>query len=356
MYKTPLLLLLVLSVFAFKTNAQEKKMKRPKGPTITFNNLEEVKSYLTAEEEKGMFSGNVLAIKDREVVFDQSFGEANKDFGVKNNHDTKINLGSVNKIFTATAIAQLVEVGKLDLDKSISGYIPDFKHTRANDITIRHLLDHKSGFGFYWENEKFLNNRTGLRTIKDYINFIQDEDLTFEPGTQTQYSNSAYEVLGYIVQTVSGEDYYEYIQKHIYDIVGMPNTGCFERDVVISNRAVAYSRMKVDGSKSEGFTQTTEHQLAIKGTAAGGGYSTTEDMSKFISALLGGKLVSMEYLPIANNSFSRKDSEYMLGGGAPGVSAFIGGNVADTYHVVVLCNYDPPTAMMVGKAISELLK
>lgn len=312
--------------------------------------------YLKTEALKGEFSGNVYVSKNGKVLLDKSYGYANKEFEVKNNRETKFNLGSINKVFTAVAIAQLLEAGKLSLDEPVSKYIPDFKHKRAGDVTVRHLLEHKSGFGFYWDNEKFLNNRTDLKSIDDYISFIQEEELQFEPGTKKSYSNSGYEILGYIVQTVSGIDYYEYIQNNIYKIADMPDTRAYERDVIVKNRAVAYTKHLNGGGKTEKFSQIAEHYLSIKGTAAGGGYSTINDMRNFIRAVLSGRLVSLEYLKKVRPSFAEKGKDFRMAGGAPGINAFISGNSSGDYLVIVLTNYDPPVAMKAGKTLTRLLK
>ena len=138
--------------------------------------------------EADVFSGAVLLAKDGVPVYKAVYGTANKDYGVPNKIDTKFNLGSMNKMFTAVSIAQLVEKGKLSFDDPLSKFIPDFPDAEsAKKIQIKHLLSHTAGLGTYFGKRYQDTSEAKLRTVDDMMAFAkQDEKLLFEPGTKWQ--------------------------------------------------------------------------------------------------------------------------------------------------------------------------
>ena len=117
--------------------------------------VKQLDEYLKILIDADIFSGNILIAKQGNPFYIRSFGQANKDFNVANNVDTKFNLGSMNKMFTAVAIAKLLEQGKLSLEDTLDKFLPDFPNSEdAKKIKIKHLLTHTSGLGNYW-NQKF---------------------------------------------------------------------------------------------------------------------------------------------------------------------------------------------------------
>lgn len=271
---------------------------------VSFTNIRELDQHLEKQAAHNKFSGVVLIAKDGVPLFQKAYGLASKRFNVPNRTDTKFNIGSINKVFTGVAIMQLLEKGKLTLDASISKYLLDFPREVADKITIRHLLQHRSGMGHYWDNEKYKANWTRFRTVADYVGIVKDEPLNFEPGTSRQYSNSGYEVLGAIIERVSGQDYYDYIRENIYSPVGMTNTDSYEMDVPVENLAIGYTNLNPFGPKGEDYQRNNMFQHSIKGTPAGGGYSTAEDLLKFIIALDNNKLLSPKYTDIMFNRYN----------------------------------------------------
>ena len=164
-----------------------------------FTSLTEADNYMVEKVGDGTFSGTVLVAIKGKVVFHKEYGYANKDLKSINKVDTKINIGSINKVFTGVSIMQLVEKGLLNLDDKAVKYIPELKNPMMDEITIRHLLQMSSGFGFYFDSELFKKNMKTLKNIEDYVPFISDYKLNFKPGSKKQYSNSGYELLGVIV-------------------------------------------------------------------------------------------------------------------------------------------------------------
>lgn len=321
-------------------------------------NIEELGVFLQKQVETDVFSGAVLVAKDRKPIFKRAYGLASKRFGIPNRINTKFNIGSLNKIFTKVAITQLSEQGKLSFNDYISQYLPDYPPKIANKVTIHHLLMHTSGMGSYW-NERFEASKSRLRTVDDFLHLFIEDPLSFEPGEKFQYSNAGYVVLGKIIEAVSAENYYEYVREHIYKPAGMRNTDHFEMDLPIPNLAIGYTRMGMDGRLKRGPRRNNSLIIGVKGSPAGGGYSTIEDLLKFDIALRNHKLLSPNYtelvFPSKQTPGKVKPRITALAGGAPGVAAIFKIYHDLGYTVVILSNYDPPGAKKVSEKIRDLI-
>ncbi len=243
---------------------------------------------------KGAFSGALLVAKGDKVLLTSAGGEASKAFHVPNNVDTKFNLGSMNKMFTSTAIMRLVEQGKLSLDDPISKFLDEswLPKSVTEKITIRHLLTHSSGLGSYFNETYDKSSRALFRKLDDYKPLIKDDRPAFEPGSRFQYSNTGMFLLGVVIEKVTGQGYFEHIRKAIYEPAGMTNSDSYEMDVPVENLAIGYSP---DPSSPTGWRNNL-YTHVIKGGPAGGGFSTVKDLHKFALALLAGKYVSPESL------------------------------------------------------------
>ncbi|WP_185234804.1 serine hydrolase domain-containing protein [Teredinibacter franksiae] len=249
----------------------------------------ELKSYLKRAAKKNVFSGTVLLAKGDRVIFTGAAGLADKRFDVPNNTKTKFNLASMSKMFTAVAIMRLVEVGKLHLDDQLNKFIDEswLSPEISQKIQIKHLLSHTSGLGSFLNNTYEASAKDSFRDLDDYKILIKDETLKFEPGAAYSYSNTGMFLLGLVIENVSGEDYFDYIRKHIYMPAGMANSGSFDMDQPTSNLATGYYFR--DGWKNNRFL------LSVKGGPAGGGYSTAEDLYKFTLALINNRLLGKKF-------------------------------------------------------------
>ena len=270
--------------------------KRPAGEAKTLTDAEagrELGAFVKKLADADLFSGAVLLAKDGKPVFQGAFGVANKDFNVPNKLDTKFNLGSMNKMFTAVAVAQLVEKGKLSYDDPLSKFIPDFPDAAsAQKIKIKHLLSHTSGLGGYFSERWDKMSRATVRTVDDMMAIAkQDEKLKFEPGSKWQYSNTGMLVLGKVIELVSGKSYFDYIAEYVTGPAGMANTGCFELDRVNTNLAVGYDKQYTEKG-IEWSNNIFEH--VMRGGPQGGCYSTVEDLLRFDQALRSNKLIAAE--------------------------------------------------------------
>ncbi|MDX1626117.1 MAG: serine hydrolase domain-containing protein, partial [Wenzhouxiangellaceae bacterium] len=221
----------------------------------------------------------------------RAWGLAHRDFGVPNDTTTRFNLGSLNKTWTAVAVAQLAESGKLSFDDPLSKFVDYPDAESAKKIRIEHLLTHTSGLGSYFTEEYDRTARKDLRSLDDFLALSADQPPAFEPGTDWLYSNTGMLVLGKVIEAASGQDYYDYIQQHILQPAGMQASGCFELDRVNEKLAVGYEdRWTIEGKET--VNNLFEH--VVRGGPAGGCWSTAGDLFRFAEALKAGRLVSAE--------------------------------------------------------------
>jgi CubicO group peptidase (beta-lactamase class C family) len=221
----------------------------------------------------------------------------------------------------------------------------------------------RSGWGDYWDNETYLARRNELRTVDDYIAFLKDVPLGFEPGTQTAHSNTSFEILGAVVEKVSGLDYFEYIRRHVYRPAGMTDSDSYHRDGSATNLATGYTNLNPADPEKTGYRWSNTYMLPPRGTPAGGGYATAADLVRFRQALCTHKLLNREYTDLLLRRFEGAPGDPLppgralaLAGGAPGLNAFLGIDLADRWTVVVLSNYDMPVAMEVGESILRMVR
>lgn len=287
---------------------------------------------------QGAFSGVILIAKDGKPVFQRAYGLADRSLNVANTVDTKFNLGSINKLFTGIAVRQLASSGKLSLNDTVRKHLPDYPRSEADAITIAQLLEHRSGLGPLFNENWQRTQRGSLRSITDYLPIFINEPLQFPPGTKQQYSNEGYVLLGAIIEKVSGESYYDYVRKNIFEPLRMMNTDSYELDAVVPNRAVGYTTRGVkNGVRSNIFL------LPARGSSAGGGYSTAPDLLKLSNAITSGRLKG------------GPPGGLGVGGGSPGVNALLEVDPKIGWTIVVLANLDPPAAEYAGSQIRRAL-
>ena len=307
---------------------------------------QKIEALVRAHSDLDMFSGTVLVAKNGNVIYSGAFGDANKDYPVPNRLNTRYNIGSIGKTFTAVSIMQLMDAGKLELTDLLSKFLPDFPYPQKDTITIQHLLTHTSGLGDYFDHKEFSARMDSLRGIQDVLPLVYDQKPDFPAGTRFQYSNSGMLLLGAVIEEVSGMPYKEYIQRHIFEPAGMTESGIVYEEEVLPNRAIGYTKNADD--------TYTANILSIPPACSAGGLRTTVgDLLKFDQALYGTKLLSEEskkemFTPSSLNTHAACGWEVkeMCGhrfvghsGGAGGVEAYFFRFIDDGYTVVVLSNY-----------------
>lgn len=297
------------------------------------------------------FSGVVLLAKDGQPLFERAYGFADPASKVKNRVDTKFNLGSINKVFTQVAIAQLVAAGKLSLGDTVRAHLPDYPSPVADKITIQQLVEFRSGLGDFFGPEFMASPPAKIRKLADYLPLFANKPLLFEPGSEQRYSNAGYIVLGLIIERVSGQSYYDYVREHIFKPAGMKDSDSYTIDENVPNRAVGLTMRGPNGPLPRREANTLE--MPGRGSSAGGGYSTAQDLLRFSRALSENKLLAPKWTNWIFHSEDGKERNLGVAGGAPGVNATL--LIDPPYTLVVLANLDPPASEEIARAARPLL-
>ncbi|HYH97660.1 serine hydrolase domain-containing protein [Hyalangium sp.] len=335
-----------------------------------------VQAYVEKLAAADAFSGTVLIAHGDKAVYQGAFGLASRAFQVPNRLDTKFNLGSMNKMFTAVAIAQLVEAGKLSFEDKVGKILPNYPNKAvAEKVTLHQLLTHTSGLGNFFNKKYHEADKSRLREIKDFLPLFVDEPLAFEPGARWGYSNSAFIVLGAIIEKASGQNYFDYVREHIYKPAGMTSSDAYEIDRDPPNLAVGYTTEGPGGQEGPKRDWNNLFLHVVKGGPAGGGFSTVEDLWRFSQALQDHKLLSAPSTQLVTTGKVQPnpesaDEKYAYGffdeqvqgtrivghgGGFPGINSQLDMYLGKGYTVVVMSNYDPPAAGRVSQRIRTLL-
>jgi CubicO group peptidase (beta-lactamase class C family) len=278
------------------TGIQIQPARPPKGaPPLPPLSVEQARAelgaFLDRLAEAEAFSGTALLARDGQVLFEAARGIADRNHGVPMRLDSKLNLGSMDKMFTAVVIGQLVDEGKLSFQDPASKFLGGKGWTKADlsKVRLEHLLSHTSGLGSYFNDTYERMARQLLRKVDDYKPLVAEETLAFEPGTKWQYSNTGFLLAGAVIEAVTGRDYFDVVRERVYAKAGMPNSDSYDIDLVVPNLAIGYSRERT-ASGTRWRANTFEH--VIRGGPAGGGYSTARDLLAFAEAMRKGRLVS----------------------------------------------------------------
>ncbi|HEY0672824.1 MAG TPA: serine hydrolase domain-containing protein, partial [Longimicrobiales bacterium] len=325
--------------------------------------------------ELDAFSGVVLVGKQDRVLVSAAYGYSNRDHMVRNQLDTKFNFASMGKMFTAIAIGQLVQAGRLSLDDTLAQVLPAYpQRENARRITIRQLLSHKAGLGSMFEDARF-DRRRDYESALARVSSVADKPLAFEPGTRWSYSNEGFEVLAAVIEKLSGMSYAGYVRKHIFEPAGMSSTDNFRIDRVVPHRATGYAARADDYFGVEERVPNVDI-VGVAGTGAGGGYTTAPDLFKFAQALRRNTLLSAtlqdtllkgrEPLPWDTSTRygygfmqSQVGGRAVYGHGGGGTRSGIDTDFAvfgdGSYTIIVLSNYDPPSGHDLQRQLKRVL-
>lgn len=319
--------------------------------------------------EKGcaaeVFSGAVLVAAGEKVLMQSACGEASRRYHVPNRLHTRFNLGSMDKMFTAVAVMQLAEAGRLSLDATLDAYLDAswLDPEAARKVTVWQLMTHTGGLSPDIVDLVEEQPRVRFRDLRDYQPLARKVRTSFEPGSQFEYSNTGMLLLGAVIERASGEDYYDYVRKHVLTPAGMVSTGSISADDPVEDVAMGYIRSP---DTSYGWRENTVRNF-VRGIPAGGGYSTVGDLHRFAVALESGKLVSPRGLEqLWTDGGHNYGAGFEIGGGAigrnVGHSGFYGGVSTRLriyrdrgYLVVVLANIDRAAPPLVDAIEGALL-
>jgi CubicO group peptidase (beta-lactamase class C family) len=301
------------------------------------------------------FSGNVLIAQNGKIVFQKSYGYADKDRNTKNDAGTLFNLASVTKTITATAILKLHDEGKLSLYDRVDKYIPGFINDKTDSLTIINLLNHTSGMiANINHREDFSKEELVIAgnepiTFEQLIAKFKETKLKNKPGTKFDYNNYGYVLLAYIIEKVSGMDYISYLNKTIFSKTGMTET--FNQLNLPATAATGYA-----GIGTGNIYPVKDETHPSWYTGAAGIYSSTADLSKFLQSVFSHQLFSGKTLKFMMDSCVVTDRGNILwslgwqkqeidgqdfyshGGSTGGFSTLIGYLPGENISIVILSN------------------
>ncbi|MEZ4748227.1 MAG: serine hydrolase [Calditrichia bacterium] len=340
---------LMLLIFLFLSNA-----------IFSQNTIETIDATVKQYAEKDLFSGVVLVTENGKPVYETAFGMLDREQNIPMKTDTKLKIGSIVKDFTAVLILQLAEQNKLDLDDPMGKYLDMFPAEISQKVTIRQLLRHEAGFGDYLRDPLPRETMDSLTTVARIIDLFKNEPLLFEPGTDEQYSNSGYTVLGAIIEKVTGKSYFDAVEQHILQPLGMSETLFHWRKIAAQSTRPKWYMRSATG-------RIFPAEVDEWPSPSGGAYATVGDLFKFEHSLLrDNRLLSDRSKGIKAARFSAEpaewqnllnDPKYISGkaGGSPGNNSLVLSQPAKGYTVIVLANMDEPIAEVVGKQIFTIL-
>ena len=292
----------------------------------------------------------VIVTKNGDTLYKQARGLANIELQVPIKTDTVFRLGSITKQFTGAAIMMLVEQGKLFLSDDLHKYVPDFP-TEGNKVTIKHLLTHTSGIANYTQDAKIMAKESKTPTTLDaMIKRFAEHPMALKVGEANRYSNTAYVLLGKIIEVASGKTYAEFIEQDIFAKLGMKNSR-FGGLQIIPNRASGYSQSENGYVNAEYLDMMWPH-------AAGSLLSTVDDLNIWFKALRNGELISKKGYQLMTSAVKLNDgsmSNYGFGlgmfkfnkydgiGHGGGIHGFVTNALyipSEDLYVAVLNHYD----------------
>lgn len=246
------------------------------------------REFIAGQVAADKFSGVVLIAKEGKPIFMQAYGLADRENHIPNSLETRFGTESMGKMFTAVAIFQLVQAGKIALDDPIKKYIADYPNQElASKVTIRELLTHTGGTGDIFGPE-LDSHSTEMQSHTDYIHLFGQRPASFEPGSRWEYSNYGFVILGVVIERVTGENYYDYVRDHIFLPAGMNATSSRRPGQTVPDLSIDYTNQ---GGSS---WRRNVDLHPVRATAAGGETTTIADLLRFANALQQYKLLNSQ--------------------------------------------------------------
>ena len=321
----------------------------------------EMQRYMKRLVSRDRFWGVVLLAKDGRPVFQGAYGMADVASRRRNSMATIFTLASIAKMFTATAMGQLIEEGKVSLADPVGKFLPGYPNRQVREeVTIAELLTHTSGLGDFVERRTAEMQSKGVKRAEDYLPLFQNDKLGFAPGKGWGYSNAGYALLGAVIERVSGQSYFDYVREHVFKPAGM--TSCDPNESLQRPPRLVTPYEQKSGGKP-GEVEPAERDI---GSPAGGSYCTAGDLVRFSQALQHGTLISQAVFQQLVTPHSKTDwgtdygygfelaqaggrREAGHGGGFPGVSTRLEMYLDQGYVLVVLSNYGVPAEIIERK-------
>lgn len=246
---------------------------------------EKLSAFMDAANKAKLFNGVVLVTRNDSILLAKGYGWRDYENHIQHDTNSIFRIASVTKPFTAVVILYLQEQGKLKLSDNVTKYFPEYSN--GNNVTIKNLLNHTSGIFEYSNQENFFEEITYKPyTQKDFWKYIKDEPLQFTPGSEHQYSNSNYFILGYLIEKITGKPYEQNVREIIFNKAGMKNSGFDYKNLQSSYKTVGYDKF------SDSLHIRSRIADSSAAYAAGGIYTTAGDLLRFHQALIANKIIS----------------------------------------------------------------
>ncbi len=279
--KLGLFIILFTSLVACGGTNAPQQQSQPASNSIDSRGVANVDKLLVREAQTEQFSGAVLIAQNGKVLLDKGYGQADEEQQIANRHDTKFRIGSLTMEFTAMSILLLQEQGKLHVQDKICTYIPSCP-AEWQPLTIDQLLTHTSGLEDFTSLASYVENKTTSATPRQVIDLVKDRPLDFKPGTTLNFNYTDYNILGFIIEKVSGETYADFVQHTILDPLNLRNTGYDQNHPALPEHATGYSRAHL---KTDYYDMSYPYAAAAL-------YSTVDDLYHWDQALFKRKFAS----------------------------------------------------------------
>lgn len=298
------------------------------------------------------FAGVVLIARDGVPYATFAYGPADRERNIAATTSTRYNIASIGKRFTQTAVARLIQDGRLSLSTTIGDVIPDYPNVEGRAATVEHLITMRGGIGDIFSEQREAWGRERLRSNHGYFEFVASLPQRFAPGTQNEYCNGCYVVLGEMIERITGEQFEDYVRSVVFEPAGMTHSAYDRSDNLPANTAISYDRANGPGSA---YVATTVRE-GITGSGAGGLYSTAGDLLAFDNALREGRLVNAPWTAWVLDGVAmegRNTSPLDIRGGGPGASTTY--TSGGRWAVFVTANMQRPLPFQIGEAIARPL-
>jgi CubicO group peptidase (beta-lactamase class C family) len=284
------------------------------------------------------FSGAVQVARHGQIIAGTAYGYANRAEERVNQLNTRFGIASGSKLFTAIAVCQLVDQGKLLFTSKVLEVLQELEFPLFNpEITVHQLLTHSSGIPDYFDEEVMEDFAAlwkdtpmyTLRRLRDFLPLFAAQPMKFTPGERFHYNNAGYIMLGLLVEAVSGMNFTDYVEQHIFQPCGMKDSGYFALDALPANTAWGY----IDSESGDHISNI--YSIPVVGGADGGAFVTAADMQRLWAELLGHRLLQAGTTELLLTPHIREDEDDFYG---YGVTISIQNGQVSKYHIM---GYDP---------------
>lgn len=354
----------------FRATAIEP-VERPAAPLASDDGRRFLDRLLSSLDAQQPFSGVAVVSRGGKDVYALVRGTADVAAKAPVTRASRFGMASGSKLFTAVAVLQLAQTGKLALSDPLAKHVPDFPNQAfARRATIEQLLTHTAGAGDYWDGE-YEARRDSLTDLQQLVPFVLKHLGASAPGTFS-YSNSGYLLLGLVVEAVSGKSYYDYVRQHVLDPAGMSRTGFpFRKEPSVETAHPYVPELDAGAVKAGVYVPVTD---GGRGSSSGGARTTVDDLLRFADALATGRLLDRDHLALLTRARVRTDTpDTSYGCGASveasrGVVSYGHGGRAPGTHfdlrvypeldtvLVVMSNYDTIAGPEMSSALDHLIR